>query len=176
MNHVRIDKIEGAQADSCVLRGLQGRSCKGSEEVKKRILMLDFRLFSNNFQIVLISLDNDQLSVILIATITESAIRSDSDGANIVFIISLPTSRSRARIRPFPTNRFMPSSSFVCSSGDFRNSFMYIINPRIMDIAITTPAATSIPSVRNPKKGLINSSGVKAGGCICCSSPIICLN
>jgi hypothetical protein len=40
---------------------------------------------------------------------------------------------------------------------------MYIINPRIMDIAITTPAATSIPSVRYPKKGLINSSGVKAG-------------
>jgi hypothetical protein len=42
-----------------------------------------------------------------------------------------------------------------------------------MDIAITTPAATSIPSVRNPKKGLINSSGVKAGGCTYCSSPIM---
>jgi hypothetical protein len=38
---------------------------------------------------------------------------------------------------------------------------MYIINPLIMDIAITTPAATSMPSVRKPKKGLINSSGVK---------------
>ena len=106
-----------------------------------------FSYFSH-FHIVLISLDNDQLSVILIATITASAIRSDSDGASIVFIISLPTSRSRARIRPFPTNRFIPSSSFVCSSGDLLNSFRYIINPRITDIAITTPAATSMPSVR----------------------------
>ncbi|MGC2572465.1 MAG: hypothetical protein WA364_13220, partial [Candidatus Nitrosopolaris sp.] len=46
----------------------------------------------------MISLDNDQLSVILIATITTSDIRSDSDGARIVCIISLPTARSNARI------------------------------------------------------------------------------
>ena len=55
------------------------------------------------YQFLLISLDNDQLSVILIATITTSDIRSDCDGASIVLIISLPTSRSKARIRPFPT-------------------------------------------------------------------------
>ena len=63
-------------------------------------------------QFVLISLDNDQLSVILIATITASDIRSDSDGASIVLIISLPTSRSNARIRPFSTYCFMPSSPY----------------------------------------------------------------
>ena len=115
-------------------------------------------------QFVLISLDNDQLSVILIATITASEIRSDSDGASIVLIISLPTSRSNARIKPFPTYCFMPSSSLLCSSGDLRNSLTYMINPRITDIAITTPTAISIPNVRDPKKGLSRSSGAK-GSC-----------
>ena len=112
-------------------------------------------------QIVLISLDNDQLSVILIATITTSDIRSDSDGASIVLIISLPTARSNARIRPFPTYRFIPSSSLLCSSGDLRNNFTYIINPRITDIAITTPTAISMPNARDPKKVLSRSSAVK---------------
>src|SRR5215813_13136945 len=105
------------------------------------------------YQFLLISLDNDQLSVILIATIKASDTRSDSDGASIVLIISLPTSRSNARIRPFPTYCFMPSSPLLCSSGDLRNSFTYIINPRITDIVITTPTVISIPNVRDPKKG-----------------------
>jgi hypothetical protein len=121
-------------------------------------------------QVLLISLDNDQLSVILIATITTSDIRSDSDGASIVLIISLPTSRSNARIRPFPTYCFMPSSSLLWSNGDLRNSLTYIINPRITDIAITTPTAISIPNARDPRKGLSRSSGVKG------SSTIIGLN
>ena len=51
MNHGRIDEIEGAQADSCVLRGLQGRSGKGSEEVKKRIRMLTFGYFPLIFKL-----------------------------------------------------------------------------------------------------------------------------
>ena len=38
-----------------------------------------------------------------------------------------------------------------------------IINPRIIDIVITTPTAISIPNARDPKKGLSSSSGVKAG-------------
>lgn len=33
-----------------------------------------------------------------------------------------------------------------------------------MDIAITTPTVISIPNVRDPKKGLSRSSGVK-GSC-----------
>src|SRR5215831_5264539 len=115
-------------------------------------------------QFSLISLDNDQLSVILIATITTSDIRSDSDGANIVCIISLPTARSNARIRPFPAYCFMPSSSFLCSRGDLRNNFTYIINPRITEIAITTPTAISIPNAIEPRKGLSRSSGIK-GSC-----------
>jgi hypothetical protein len=99
------------------------------------------------------------LSTILIATITTSDIRSDSDGASIVAILSLPTSRSNARIKPFPTYCFIPSSSLPCSSGDFRNNFTYIINPRITDIAITTPTAISMPNVGDPTKGLSRSSG-----------------
>jgi hypothetical protein len=61
-----------------------------------------FRLFFT-VHTVLSSLDNDQLSVILIATIKASDTSSASDRVSIVFIIVPPTSRSRARIRPFPT-------------------------------------------------------------------------
>ena len=55
---------------------------------------------------------------------------------------------------PFPTYCFMPSSSFLCSRGDLRNNFTYIINPRMTDIVITTPTAISIPNAREPRKGL----------------------
>jgi len=41
VNHGRIDKIEDLWADDCVIQGLEGRSFKGTKEVKKRIL--DFR-------------------------------------------------------------------------------------------------------------------------------------
>jgi hypothetical protein len=58
-------------------------------------------------QFVLISLDNDQLSVILIATITASDIRSDSDGVSIVLIISLPTSRSNADTASLNCDRYI---------------------------------------------------------------------
>lgn len=54
--------------------------------------------WTSSNQVVLISLDNDQLSTILIVTITTRDIRSDSDGASIVAIISLPTSRSNVTV------------------------------------------------------------------------------
>ena len=50
-------------------------------------------------------LDNDQLSAILIATIKARDMSSLAkfDAVSIVFIMALPTSRSRARTRPLPT-------------------------------------------------------------------------
>ncbi|MGB7955344.1 MAG: ester cyclase [Candidatus Nitrosopolaris sp.] len=41
MNHGRVDKFEDVWTDNCVIKGLQGRSFKGTRGVKKRIL--DFR-------------------------------------------------------------------------------------------------------------------------------------
>ncbi len=41
VNHGKIDKIKDVWAENCVIKGLQGRSFKGTRGVKKRIL--DFR-------------------------------------------------------------------------------------------------------------------------------------
>jgi hypothetical protein len=53
------------------------------------------------YQINYASLDNDQLNTILIATIIASTKRSGTVGINIILLVTLPTSRSSARINSF---------------------------------------------------------------------------
>ena len=53
------------------------------------------------YQINYASLDNDQLNTFLIATIIASTKRSGTLGIDIILLVTLPTSRSSARINSF---------------------------------------------------------------------------
>ncbi len=94
------------------------------------------------------SFDNDQLSIILIETITPSVTNSLNPGNNIVFRMSLPTSKSNANNIPLAKSNRIVSLHVVCSLVDFLNILKNDNKVVKMEIMIIIPAARSIPKVR----------------------------
>jgi hypothetical protein len=95
-----------------------------------------------------ISFDNDQLNTILIPTTTESIVSSVVEGTKMVFRMSLPISKSKAKSIPLAKRSLIVSLSRVCSFAEFRNILRNETNARTAEIPIISPAAISIPKVR----------------------------
>ncbi len=116
-------------------------------------------IFFNNFYPLLlkcisISFDKDQLSIILIVTITPSVINLFSPGNKIVFIISLHTSKSNGNNIPLAKPNRIVSLCIVCSLIDFLKILKTENKDVKMEIIIIIPAARSIPDVRTSMYGL----------------------
>ena len=110
--------------------------------------MLLAHLVNRSSECPLISFDKDHPNPILSATITDSMASSFTVGTKIVFKMSLPTAKSRARSNP-PAKRnliFIPLE--LGSSFNVRLSVLtYAIKAMITEIPIITPVETSIPNV-----------------------------